>query len=126
SKREASKLEAAQRLAQADAARAEEAEKRLRTEEELRRREVEGAQELARTEAKAARSLRRLTWILAAVAFLAVGGAIFGFWQRGEAERRKGQAEEYAKRVEIEKQNVADQLQRVEIQKKRGDAQLER
>jgi hypothetical protein len=72
-KRQERDLEAAQLLGRTETARANEAEKRLRTEEELRWREVEGAQELARTEAKAARSLR---------AYLDFGNSCFpGRWR---------------------------------------------
>src|SRR6202022_1515353 len=47
------------------------------------------AEKRRQQQAAAAKSLRRLVWVLAAVALAAVGGAIFGFWQRGEAERQK-------------------------------------
>ncbi|MEY2536312.1 MAG: hypothetical protein QOG67_52, partial [Verrucomicrobiota bacterium] len=43
-------------------------------------------------QAASAKSLRRLAWVLAVVAFIAVGGAIFGFWQKSEAEVAKAEA----------------------------------
>jgi hypothetical protein len=36
--------------------------------------------------AAAAKSLHRRAWVLTAVAIAAVGAAIFGFWQKNEAE----------------------------------------
>jgi hypothetical protein len=36
---------------------------------------------------------KKTAWVLVAVAFAAVGGAIFGFWQKNEAEIRKQDAE---------------------------------
>jgi hypothetical protein len=44
-------------------------------------------------QAAAAKSLRRLVWVLAAVALVAVGGAIFGFWQKSVAEVAKAETE---------------------------------
>jgi hypothetical protein len=51
------------------------------------------AEKRRQQQAAAAKSLRRLAWVLAAVALVAVGGAIFGFWQRNEAEIRKQDSE---------------------------------
>ena len=44
------------------------------------------ADAFARAQKKTASKLRRL---VATVALLAIGGATFGFWQKGEAERQK-------------------------------------
>jgi WD40 repeat protein len=68
--RQADELEAAKRLARTEAERAEEAEKRRQE------------------QAKAARVLRRLGWVLSGVALAAIVAGIFGFWQKGEAEKQ--------------------------------------
>jgi tetratricopeptide (TPR) repeat protein len=63
---------------------------RLEREEKKRReKELEDAEKRAKEQKEAASKLRRLAWVLAAVALVAVGGAIFGFWQKNEAEIRK-------------------------------------
>ena len=67
----------------------EERERLAREEKERQARELEAAKNLARMEAKAAQSLRRLSWILTVVALLAIGALIFGVWQQQEAERQK-------------------------------------
>jgi hypothetical protein len=71
----------------------EERERLAREEKEWQQRELAEAEKRRQEQAAAAKSLRRLAWVLAAVALAAVGGAIFGFWQRNEAEIRKQDAE---------------------------------
>jgi hypothetical protein len=67
---------------------------RLDGEEKKRQeKELEDAKKRAKEQKEAASKLRRLAWVLAAVALAAVGGAIFGFWQKNEAEIRKHAAE---------------------------------
>ena len=61
--REANELAAAQRLGRAESARAEEADRRRQ-------------------------QLRRLAWMLALVALAAAAAAIFGFWQKRQAEKQ--------------------------------------
>jgi WD domain, G-beta repeat len=87
--REANELEAARALADAQKERAKQAEKAQRLEEER----AQEAEKRAKEQKEAASKLRRLAWVLAAVALAAVGGAIFGFWQKNEAEIRKHAAE---------------------------------
>src|ERR1700751_5551344 len=64
----------------------EQREQLAREEKERQQRELAEAEERRQEQAAAAKSLRRLAWVLAAVAFAAVGGAIFGFWQKNEAD----------------------------------------
>ena len=65
--------------------RAAEAEKSQRLEAER----AQEAEQYAKEQKQAASKFRQLAWILAAVALLAGVAAVFGFWQKGEAERQK-------------------------------------
>jgi WD40 repeat protein len=82
-------------------------------EKERQKKQLEDAEKRAKEQKEAASKLRRLAWVLAAVALAAVGGAIFGFWQRNEAEIRKQDAEvakAEAKRQEaIAKENANEE-----------------
>src|SRR6516225_2961607 len=71
----------------------EETERLAQEEKERQQRQLADAEERRQEQVAAAKSLRRLAWVLAAVALAAVGGAIFGFWQKNEAEIRKHAAE---------------------------------
>jgi tetratricopeptide (TPR) repeat protein len=71
----------------------EKRERLVRDEKERQQRELAEAEKRRLEQAAAAKSLRRLAWVLAAVAFAALGGAIFGFWQRNEAENRRHDAD---------------------------------
>jgi len=71
----------------------EKRERLAREEKAQQQRELAEAEKSRREQAAAAKSLCRLAWVLAAVALAAVGGAIFGFWQKNEAESRKQDAE---------------------------------
>jgi tetratricopeptide (TPR) repeat protein len=77
--------------------------------ERLAREEKERQQRELAEQAAAAKSLRRLAWVLAVVALAAVGGAIFGFLQKNEAEKRKQDAE-VAKAKSNDARNQADGL----------------
>jgi hypothetical protein len=83
--RQERELEAVQRLARTEAERAKQAERAQRLEEER----AQEAEKRAKEQKEVASRLRRLAWVLAAVALVAVGGAIFGFWQKNEAESQK-------------------------------------
>src|SRR5258707_6721973 len=71
----------------------EQRERLAREEKERQQRELAEAEKGQQEQAAAAKSLRRLAWVLAAVALAAVGGAIFGFWRENEAEIRRQDAE---------------------------------
>src|SRR6202035_2650332 len=68
----------------------EQREQLSQEEKERQQRELAKAEERRQEQAAAAKSLRRLAWALATVAF---GAAFFGFWQKNQAETRKRAAE---------------------------------
>lgn len=78
---EEQKREMERDLRMAQQARADEAEKRQQE-----------AEKRQQAEAKAAKSLRRLAFVLAAVALAAAAAAFFGYWQKTEARRAASQA----------------------------------
>jgi WD40 repeat protein len=93
--RQEHQLKIARELAEAQRERAEEAE----TNRWLQKERAEDAEkrakeqkEAAQADAAAAKSFRRLAGILAAVALIAVGGAIFGFSQKQNAEVANAEA----------------------------------
>jgi len=67
----------------------EQRERLAREEKERQQCKLAEAEERRQGQAAAAKSLRRLAGVLVVVAIIAVGGAIFGFWQKNEAEIRK-------------------------------------
>jgi len=71
----------------------EQRERLAREEKERQQCKLAEAEERRQGQAAAAKSLRRLAGVLVVVAIIAVGGAIFGFWQKNEAEIRKRAAE---------------------------------
>jgi tetratricopeptide (TPR) repeat protein len=64
------------------------------------------AEKRRQQQAAAAKSLRRLAWVLAAVALVAVGGAIFGFWQKSEAEVAKAETEKERQQAVVAKNDA--------------------
>ena len=99
----------------------EERERLAREEKERQQRNLVEVEERRREQAAAAKSLRRLAWVLAAVALVALGGAIFGFWQRNEAINRKQEAE--AAKIEKEKQRQEAVAAKNDAERQRQDAE---
>jgi hypothetical protein len=83
--RQERELETVQKLAHAETARAAAAEWATQAEEARALAAEKGRQE----QAVAAKSLRRLAWMLAIVALVAGGAAIFGLWQKNNAISRQ-------------------------------------
>jgi WD domain, G-beta repeat len=82
----------------------EEAEAREKTERGLRQAQETLAAEnakYAKEQKEAASKLRRLAWMLALVAVAAGAAAIFGFWQKAEAERQATFAEQAASQANV-------------------------
>jgi WD40 repeat protein len=109
----------------------EEAEERTRVIEEKRRLEEKNrilAETLAKEQERTALRLRRLAWMLSLVALAAAAAAIFGFWQKAEAERQKGTAEKetkkalYAEKTAKEQKGLAEQ-QQAEAEKQQAEAE---
>jgi tetratricopeptide (TPR) repeat protein/energy-coupling factor transporter ATP-binding protein EcfA2 len=71
----------------------EKRERLARAEKERQQSELAEAEKRRREQVAAAKSVRRLAWVLAAVALGAVGTAIYVFWQKNEAEIRRQEAE---------------------------------
>ena len=90
----------------------EETERLAQEEKERQQRQLADAEERRQEQVAAAKSLRRLAWVLAAVALAAVGGAIFGFWQKNEAEIRKRDAE-IAKAEATRQRDAAEEQARI-------------
>jgi roadblock/LC7 domain-containing protein len=82
--RQERELETVQKLAHAETARAAAAEWATQAEEARALAAEKGRQE----QAVAAKSLRRLAWMLAIVALVAGGAAIFGLWQKNNANKQ--------------------------------------
>src|SRR5271165_4416534 len=113
----------------------EQRERLAREEKERQQRELAEAEERRQEQAAAAKSLRRLAWVLAAVALAAVGGAIFGFWQKNEADIRRHDAEvakaeakrqeaiakENAKKEKISRNAAEEQTRIAEEQRQRAE-----
>jgi WD40 repeat protein len=57
-------------------------------EKKRQKKELEDAEKRAKEQKEAASKLRRLAWLLALVALAAAAAAIFGFWQKRQAEKQ--------------------------------------